>query len=252
MPPAEEYRGRLDRWREVHARSARLYRQLGNLPGSVPESRAWCWPRLRLGAGRISAWWLMLPLAIFIVLAIVHDRVARARAVSERGIAYWERATARLEDRWIGTGSQGERFRDPKHVYADDLDLFGRGSLFELLSTCRTAAGETVLANWILAPGEREGVLARQQAVAELRPRVDLREELAVMGEEIRSAVDAKTLAGWSGRPPVRFFRGARVIAFTLACAAVATFALFLAHVLDLRAFLIVILAEIGYSMADA
>jgi hypothetical protein len=48
----------------------------------------------------------------------------------------------------------------------------------------------------------------------------------------------------------VRFFAGARIVAFVLAAAAVTTFALFLAHMLDIRVFLAVILAEIGYNLA--
>jgi hypothetical protein len=249
LPIDQEYRGRLERWRDAHARDERWYRHLGNARLATGIA-ALALAALALGAGWISAWWLLLPLVVFVALAIVHDRVARTRAAAERGIAYWEHAAARLSDQWIGKGDQGERFRDPKHVYADDLDLFGRGSLFELLSTCRTAAGETTLASWILAPAEREEILARQQAVAELRPRVDLREELAIMGEEVRAAVDAKTLAEWGERPRVRFFSGARVVAFALACAALATFALYLAHLLDIRVFLAVILAEIGYNLA--
>lgn len=249
MPTDQEYRGRLERWRKARARDERWYRHLGNARLATGIA-ALVLAALALGAGWISAWWLVLPLGVFVALAIVHDRVARTRAAAERGIAYWEHAAARLGDQWIGTGDRGERFRDPKHVYADDLDLFGRGSLFELLSTCRTAAGETALASWILAPAEREEVVARQQAIAELRPRMDLREELAIMGEEVRAAVDAKTLAEWGERPRVRFFSGARVVAFALACAALATFALYLAHVLDIRVFLAVILAEIGYNLA--
>ena len=110
-----------------------------------------------LGAGRISPWWLLLPIVALIVLVVIHDRVDRALRRAARGMAYYERALARLENRWIGTGSQGERFRDPRHVFSDDLDLFGRGSLFELLSTARTGRGERVLAGWLLDAGGAEG-----------------------------------------------------------------------------------------------
>ena len=58
----------------------------------------------------------------------------------------------RLDDRWIGTGATGERFSEPAHPYAEDLDLFGRGSLFELLSTARTHVGEETLAEWLRTP----------------------------------------------------------------------------------------------------
>ena len=119
-----------------------------------------------------------------------------------------ERALARVENRWAGGGNQGERFRSATHLYADDLDVFGRGSLFELLSTSRTAAGERFLAGWLLAPGDRDDVTARQGAVEELRPRIDLREDIAVMGEEIRAAADDRVLKEWGEQPPVRFLRG--------------------------------------------
>ncbi len=246
---AEEYRRRLERWRAGHTRCDRQYRQLGNAR-LVVGIGAVAIAALALGAGRISAWWLLLPLVVFIVLAIVHDRVDRARAAAGRAVAYWERAEARLANQWVGKGSQGERFRDPRHVYAEDLDLFGRGSLFELLSSCRTSAGENILAHWLLAPGEREEILDRQRAVEELGSRVDLREELAVMGEDIRAAVDAKVLGEWAVQPPVAFFRGARVMAFLLACAAGISGILFLTRTLPAWPFLTVVFAEIAFGLA--
>ncbi len=205
---------------------------------------------IAFGPGWISPWWLLAPAAVSILLALGHDRVERERSRAARGVAYCERALGRLNNQWIGAGNRGERFRDPKHVYADDLDLFGRGSLFELLSTARTGAGEGALASWLLAPGDRDEVIARQESVAELRSRGDLREEFALIGDEIRAAIDSRSLALWGSAPAVRFFAGARVVAFLLAAACVATLASWLAHVLSLTPFWIVILAEIGFSMA--
>src|SRR5215467_10786347 len=161
-----------------------------------------------LGGGWISAWWLLAPVLVFVPMAIVHGRVDGSLKRSSRAIAYYDRALARLENRWVGTGNSGEAFRDPKHLYADDLDLFGRGSLFELLSTARTAAGERALAGWLLAPGAREEVGARQAAAAELRDRLDLREEIALMGEEIHAAVDDLSLKLWGELPRIQFFQG--------------------------------------------
>jgi len=62
--------------------------------------------------------------------------------------------------------------------YAQDLDLFGKGSLFELLCTARTYIGEDTLARWLLTPAAPDAVHARHDAVNELRPRLDLREDL--------------------------------------------------------------------------
>jgi len=236
-------------WRERLARAQYRYSQFGNARLATGIA-AVAVIGLSIGVSRISAWWFLLPFCVFVALTIVLSRLDDERESSKRGVAYYERAIGRIEDRWIGTGSQGERFRDSKHVYADDLDLFGRGSLFELLSTARTGAGERTLAEWLLAPGEREEVAARQEAVAELRPRIDLREEIALMGEDIRAAVDARGLSKWGIAPPVHFFKGARLVAPMLACAAVGTLGGFFAQQFSITPFLIVVLLEMIFSFA--
>ena len=246
--PLDEYRARAERWQAEHDASARRSRQLGNAR-LVTGLAAVAIAALAIGAGVISPWWLVVPLAVFVVLAVLHDRADKRRDAALRGTAYYDRALARLENRWVGKGHQGEAFRDPKHLYADDLDLLGPGSAFELLSTSRTATGDRMLAEWLLAPATPEIVRARQAAVAELRERLDLREDIALMGEDIRTAIDDQAMKAWGDRPAVRFFPGARWVALALACAAVVTFALFLAQVLSLRPFLAVALGELIFGL---
>jgi hypothetical protein len=248
-PAQQEYRDRLERWQQARERSQKSDRQLGNArlaTGAAALGIAF----ISLGPGWISAWWLLAPVVLFVALAVAHDRVSRVLAAAERGVSYNDRGLARVENRWMGSGDQGERFRDPKHIYADDLDLFGRGSLFELLSTARTGAGHRFLAEWLLAPGAREAVIARQNGVAELRSRIDLREELALMGEDIRAAVDDRALKNWAELPPISFFPYARVIAPALAFLAVAALVLFLTDVTTLRPFFYVVLAEMLFSFS--
>ncbi len=145
----------------------------------------------------VSIAWVLIPAAGFAVLAAVHDRLLRRLELRRRAAAWLERGLARLHGKWAGTGERGERYLDPAHSYAQDLDLFGRGSLFELLSTARTRSGEDTLAAWLLAPADAATVRARQEAIAELRPRLDLREDLAVLAEDARSGVDPQFLAAW-------------------------------------------------------
>jgi hypothetical protein len=158
---------------------------------------------LALGAHRLSAGWLGVPLAGFVLLAALHDRVFRARDRLRRAVAFHERALARLDGRFAGTGTPGDAFADPAHPYALDLDLFGSGSLFELLCAARTRPGEARLAAWLLAPAAPDEVRARQRAVAALAPRLDLREDLAVLGEDVRAAVEPASLAAWGEAPPL-------------------------------------------------
>ena len=245
----DEYRKRLDRWRSEHARNELLNRRLGNArlaSGLLLVVVA----AVSLGAGRISPWWLLLPIVALVVLVVVHDRVDRSLREAARGMAYYERALARLDNRWIGAGNQGERFRDPHHVFSDDLDLFGRGSLFELLSTARTRMGERVLAGWLLSPGEPKEVAERQLSVKELRPGVDLREEIALMGDDLRAALDDRKLGAWGTEPAVNFFPGARWVALALSIAAVVTAITVLLEWTSLAPFLFVVLAELIFMMA--
>ncbi|HET9784713.1 MAG TPA: mismatch repair protein [Terriglobales bacterium] len=146
--------------------------------------------------------WLWLPLAGLVALFVWHDRVLTTRRRAEQVADHYERGLARLEDRWSGTGDSGERFRDGRHAYAADLDLFGTGSLFELLSQTRTAMGQQRLAAWMLAPAPPVRLHERQQQVEALRERVDLREAVAAVAADLDHSVDPERLRSWAaGRP---------------------------------------------------
>ncbi len=195
----------------------------------------------------ISPWWLLLPLAVFGALVIVHARVIEHLDRTIRAAQFYDRGIARLEDRWMDGGETGERFRNPAHVYAEDLDLFGKASLFQLLSTARTRAGEDTLARWLLAPASADEVAARHEAIQELRPLLDLREDLAVLGSAVRSSLDPDAVARWGEAPEVRFPAGSRYVAPLLAAAVVLSFSLYMASVLTRTPFLAVLLVTLAY-----
>jgi hypothetical protein len=195
-------------------------------------------------AGLIAWWWLLPPVVGFLVLADMQQRITQARLRCERAAGLYEQALARLDDRWAGTGATGERFLAGSHPYAEDLDLFGHGSLFELLSRARTRIGEETLANWLLAPAAPEVIRARQNAIVELRPRLDLREDLALLGEGVRSGADAQTLADWAAAPPWPISRLTRVTAVALALLALLTLILWVAGFGGLPLLLAIILGR--------
>jgi hypothetical protein len=194
--PESEYRGRLEILRETEARYKQTAAKLGPatllfLAVSV-VSAGW------ILTTRISAiYWVLLPLSLLILFAITHERVIRAIRKCSRKIAFYERCLARIGNKWMGIGETGDRFSDPSHPYARDLDIFGVGSLFELLCSARTRAGEDILAKWILAPAPPDEVGLRNTAVSELRTRLDLREDLAVLRKDFRSGVQPEALSAW-------------------------------------------------------
>jgi hypothetical protein len=242
-----EYRRRLEARQALSAREERMHIRLGNLKLAVAVLAAvMAW--LSLGREMFSPWWLALPGAVFVVLVIIHEGVIQARRCADRAAAFYDKGLARIEDRWTGTGEPGDRFADRSHPYAEDLDLFGRASLFELLCTMRTRAGEETLARWLLAPASPREIRARQEAVAELRPRLDLREELALVGEDLRSGISPQALAAWCEEPPVIASRRLRLMAAVLPLLALGSLAAWIVWNVP-GVFLAVVLAMFGFSL---
>jgi len=166
-----------------------------------------------------SVWAIAALLTAFVALVLLHgtvlDRLNRARVAAR----YYERALDRLADRWSGRGTAGQRYADGAHLYADDLDLFGRGSLFELVCQARTRLGEDTLADWLCAPASAETIRLRQEAVDELRGNVDLRERIALLNAQVHEDLDQNRLIGWSREParPVRRLVRAGAVLLALA-----------------------------------
>jgi hypothetical protein len=195
--PSEEYVQRRKTRQLRVAHFERIHIRLGNIRltlAAVVVILAWASFR----AHDFSPWWLAAPIAAFVGIAAYHSRVLRARELADRAVEFYKRGLARIEDRWAGIGETGERFVDPHHVYASDFDLFGDGSLFQLLSAARTRMGEDALASWLLAPAPIQTIRERHAAVAELRDQLDLREDLAVLGQDAGVGVHPEALLKWA------------------------------------------------------
>jgi hypothetical protein len=245
VDPRSVYEQRRDERRAARDRLARLDDHLSRL-------------RLVAFAAAALVLWLAYDLArappalgwalggLFFAAVLLHGRVVRRRAAAARAVEYYEAGLARLDERWQGKGAGGSQFADEKHPYAADLDLFGPGSLFERLCTCRTLAGEAALAAWLSRPAEAAEVRARQAAVGELRGRVELREDLALAGDAVRAEVDAATLEAWATAP---LRGGSLAVSLGLLALAAATLTLgglWLAAVLPPWPFAVAFVAELA------
>lgn len=168
-----------------------------------------------LSAHMVSVFWILLP--SILVLSIIQSLTKNARMHSrvQRIVSFYEFGLARLCHRWQGRGIGGAQFRPHNHAYASDLDLFGTGSLFELLCTARTEIGQAVLANWLLNPAGCGEVAQRQAAVVELRLRLDLREEWVSLGA---AALDqaGDSVRDWADAPTTDFPSYVRALALIL------------------------------------
>lgn len=195
--PSHEYSARLERFVGAVAAKHHQHILVGNTKiGIIAAGLVLAW--LSFAKEWFSPYWLVIPLCVYAAFAVLHEHVLRARTRAQTAAEFYRKGLARVEDRWAGTGQTGDRFREEPHVYADDLDLFGRGCLFELLSTARLPMGESQLANWLRFPSSKEAILERQSLIREFREKLDLREDLAVTGEDLRTRLNPESLVGWA------------------------------------------------------
>lgn len=187
---------------------------------AAEDQRASRWRAWILVAAIIAGWasfgfrwfspvWLALIVIAFVALAVRQERNSRAWARAKRAAALYRFLAARVSGDWPGRGRNGAEFADAEHLFSGDLDLFGAGSLFERISVARTSMGEQTLAAWLLHPAAAAEIKQRQAAVEELAPRLAVREEIALAGEEARADLKAARLRHWGEAEPVRFFAGA-------------------------------------------
>ncbi len=215
MTPAAEYQSRLEARRQAVAASTKASARLSAARFGTGIAGVFVFWLVFVHRGA-SPLWMLAPIVVFIVLARFHEHTLRALDRARRGEQYYRRALARLNGDWQQYGETGAGFLDPHHPYAASLDIFGPGSVFQLLSSARTRAGEQVLARWLLTPASPAEITARQQAVSDLKPRLDLREELFLLGDDIRAGIHPDALAQWGDAAAVLPGRAVRLASFVL------------------------------------
>ncbi len=162
---------------------------------------------------RIAYWWPSIPIPVAAFSARRYRKQRESRFRMSRLQRFYERGVERLQGKWAGSGDSGEEFNDPGHVYANDLHIFGEGSLFQLLCTARTSIGRRGLADYLLAGSAPEETLSRQEAVRELSERADLRERIVLLGDSDVLESNWSTFENWLTSPAFRFPPLLRVIA---------------------------------------
>ena len=164
---------------------------------------------------RVPALWIVLPSVIG--LSTLQSLAKNARTYSRVGriVSFYELGLSRLRHTWQEQGIDGKEFLPENHIYASDLDLFGEGSLFELLCTARSGVGRGTLANWLLSPAKCEQAGERQVAISELRDMLDFREDWASVGNNSLNQAGS-AISDWAALPVIAFSSFSRALAIAL------------------------------------
>jgi hypothetical protein len=198
VPPGKEYAHRLTVHREEMARQARILRSFVRGKGlAVGLIILLAVLAEKEPAATVLAV-LLLPTILTVVIIAQRRRAGRALRKAALAATFNEHRIACLEGRWAGHGEPGTRYLVQDHPAVQDLDLFGSGSLFEMLCTAHSRQGQDTLASWLSAPASVNEIQSRQAAVRELQSRGQLREDFAVQGSELPARGHFAALTRWA------------------------------------------------------
>ena len=132
------------------------------------------WKRLLSFLGAIAALWVLsanswiLAIASCIILIslfvyFVFKDLANSNSIENNLllISINKKEQAALNHQYFDF-LDGTEWKPPLHNYANDLDIFGRASLYQYANRTTSEQGNKLFANWLLSP-ENDGVIKERQ-----------------------------------------------------------------------------------------
>ena len=145
-----------------------------------------------------SAWlWGIVPfgIAFFLLLVIRHTNLKSEKGYLERLIKINETELSVLHRKFHHL-PDGKEFLEPDHPYAQDLDLFGRGSFYQYLNRTALDQGSGILSGLLLDDGPKS-IQQKQEAVKELAKLPEWRQRFWALAGGTRPEVSHQVVSKW-------------------------------------------------------
>lgn len=185
------------------------YRQL--LAKTIKDSNRIVLLRLCVGLGAIAigiwafhsmetwcSWLTAIMAALFLFLVRIHARLADKRQMLELHLSVIEQELQALQGN-CSAFPDGAAYIDTAHPYSYDLDIFGKGSIYQ--SVCRTVTvggGSLLAAKLSSLTLKKEDITERQEIIKELSTQPDLLQNFRVAGMAIAEGPgDQVSLTRW-------------------------------------------------------
>lgn len=194
----------------------RLSGLLTQLKKLQKRKSSFAWLRLGAIAAIIFSLYLFWALGFWyvvtacVVLVFIFIRLIYADAKNQVKIAHNKQLTGINEAELSSLSENFYAFADgaehlPKdHPYANDLDIFGRASLFQYINRTTSEMGSNGLADYLKQPAAINVISARQEAIKELSGMGLWRQGLQAFGREKPITFLTKSrLENWMKDPPV-------------------------------------------------
>ena len=133
---------------------------------------------INLGLALVIA---VLCLAGFFRLVVMAVNISKKIENLNRLIAINEQELKTVDGQYLDLPN-GANYLPPLHHYANDLDIFGRASLYQYINRTASEQGGLALATWLLHPAESAVILKRQEATKEMQNQYEWRQQLQAHG----------------------------------------------------------------------
>lgn len=142
----------------------------------------------------------LVSLIAFIYLVLLDSNVEKRKNLTSKLLKINEDAIKRLKGEWKEFEDSGSEFSSNAHPFSDDLDLFGRSSLFQWTNCARTFLGRKRFAQFLSEPSKDPTLIEkRQAAVLELSEKLEWRQRLQAEAEVLNeNEKTLEALKSWS------------------------------------------------------
>lgn len=135
----------------------------------------------------------------FFLLVFYHETLHQRKCSTENVLNVLHRNLSRLSGNWTDYSDTGNDFVNDEHPFCTDLDMFGKGSLFQWLSSSHTFYGRKQLASDILQTPSTTGQVVQQQgAVTDCAKHFNFRLLFEAAALDIKVQSDQEPLLKWA------------------------------------------------------
>lgn len=146
----------------------------------------------------------ILLVTIFAWLVKAHSKLFDQKSHLENLVRVNQSETKGLEGDYSDFAT-GALFINPHHPYTYDLDIYGEGSVFQVINRSNTLSGIKKFAYRLANPfSSKEEIIRQQEAIQDLTDKIDFRQHFQAAGLEIAEQPrDREQIMDWIAQPNI-------------------------------------------------
>ncbi|WP_417885155.1 MutS-related protein [Zunongwangia sp.] len=139
---------------------------------------------------------LIVSVVLFLFLVSRHTNLKFKRDKENALIQLNQTEIDVMESRQFHDLPEGSEFENPNHEYAQDIDLFGKGSFFQYTNRTALYEGSKKLSA-ILLENNIDGIPDKQEAIQELAKKAKWRQNFSATASLVKTSESSDTIVNW-------------------------------------------------------